>query len=390
MRIFFLLSILTLFLSHTVTAQLGQSNRLRRPGRFNANVRISPDGKTYYTGWGGQEDRSLVLLRDRLTGAVAHTLKGHVQQVDAMEYAPDSRTLATWSTVGELIVWDAGTGKLKWMVKTKKPDWGGTWYPVAYSPDGQTLAVGQLLPEELEPKYGPYNPNNFGIVTLWDVPTGRLKHAIPTESVVASLAFWSDSKTLVTANSYVVQLWDVTTGLSKGRRNITFGDTGVKPEFSPDGKTAASAMNYATPDGGSVALWDVQTGKLLQTLKGHAYPVWRVFFSPDGKALVTIAVGSDPDTSPITRPSHPYPTEGHLPKLESEMKVWDIPTGKLLWGLGKGDKKDILNVVFSPDSQTFLSGNLWETRTGKVKQTSPRGILIFTPNSKLIAGPETP
>lgn len=381
MRIFFLLSILMLFISHTATAQLGQSNRLRGPGRFNANVQISPDGKTYYAGWWGQEDRTLLLLRDRLTGAVAHTLKGHVQWADAMEYAPDSRTLATWSRVGELIVWDADTGKLKWMVKTKKPDWGGIRYPVAYSPDGQTLAVGQLLPEELEPKYGPYNPHNFGIVTLWDVPTGRLKQAIPTERVVASLAFWSDSKTLVTANSSIVQLWDVTTGHSKGRSNITFAATGVKPNFSPNGKTAAFITND-TPNGGSVALWDVRSGKVLQTLKGHAYPVSRVFFSPDGRTLVTITEQAVFDPGSDFGPT----------RIDSETKVWDIPTGKLLWELGKDDDNHGLDVVFSPDSRVFLSGNLWETQTGKVKekQIDLRGILIFTPDSELITGPRTP
>ena len=118
---------------------------------------------------------------------------------------------------------------------------------------------------------------------------------------------------------------------------------------------------------------------MLQTLKGHAYPASRVFFSPDGKTLVTIAERAVFDRDFGFNPI----------RIDSELKVWDIPTGKLLWGLSKDDKKDTLNVVFSPDSQTFLSGNLWETRTGKVKQTSLRGFLIFTPDSKLIAGPET-
>ena len=52
--------------------------------------------------------------------------------------------------------------------------------------------------------------------------------------------------------------------------------------FSPDGRLLASGS-----EDGTVKLWDVQARTLLQTLEGHADPVWSVAFSPDGRLLAS-------------------------------------------------------------------------------------------------------
>ncbi|MEE0936651.1 MAG: hypothetical protein UIG52_01325, partial [Bacteroidales bacterium] len=52
--------------------------------------------------------------------------------------------------------------------------------------------------------------------------------------------------------------------------------------WSPDGKYLASSSRDKT-----VIIWDVDSGEILQTLKGHSDFVWSVCWSPDGKYLAS-------------------------------------------------------------------------------------------------------
>ncbi len=95
--------------------------------------------------------------------------------------------------------------------------------------------------------------------------------------------------------------------------------------FSADGKTLATGSDNAR-------LWDVSTGQQTAEFKGHTKGLVSVAISPDGTKLAT---GS----------------------FDKTAKLWDIPTGQILWTTiaSTGTGLAVGGLVFSPDGNT-LSG----------------------------------
>jgi len=98
--------------------------------------------------------------------------------------------------------------------------------------------------------------------------------------------------------------------------------------FSPDGKTLALA-SYR----GTVQLWDVASGKLRETLKGHSSAVGAVAFSPDGRSL---ASGGNDQT----------------------VRLWNVETGRELMQLDPAsvDFGLVRTLAFSRDGKHLLAG----------------------------------
>jgi len=96
------------------------------------------------------------------------------------------------------------------------------------------------------------------------------------------VAYSPDGKSLASGSSdNTVRLWDVATG-NELRRLEGHADWVWSVAFSPDGKSLASGSSDNT-----VRLWDVAAGKELRRLEGHAASVLSVAFSPDGKSLAS-------------------------------------------------------------------------------------------------------
>jgi WD40 repeat protein len=99
--------------------------------------------------------------------------------------------------------------------------------------------------------------------------------------------------------------------------------------FSPDGKWLASGAFQ------EVILWDALTGQLRHRLGGFADRIVAVAFSPDGKLL---AVG------------------GGAPTEDGELKIVDVPTGKIVADIKNGHSDTVYGVCFSPDGKLLASG----------------------------------
>ncbi len=140
--------------------------------------------------------------------------------------------------------------------------------------------------------------------------------------------------------------------------------------LSANGKLLAISPHDKT----TVELWDVATGK-QQMLKGHAFSVIALAFSPDGKTLVTGTGSWLPDGAP------------------GEIKLWDVVTGKERASLGRFPEM-VIALAFSPDGKTLASASksvkLWDLSTGKERsEIKPDGgccwSVTFSPDSKTLA-----
>jgi WD40 repeat protein len=217
---------------------------------------------------------------------------------------------------------------------------------VAISPDNATVAVGRGNQLNTYVAATGAHAKTFAGPGL-KLPDGKPAVAAHI-SLVESMVYSPDGKTLATGSFQELKLWDTATGAL--RQTLTgFADRVTSIAFSADGKYFATGGGAATEDG-EVKLFEAAGGKLLLDVKnGHSDTVFGVSFSPDGTKLASC--GAD-----------------------KFVKVWEVPTGKLLKSF-EGHTNHVMDVGWKPDGKFLASGGadnnvkIWDYEKGEQSRT---------------------
>lgn len=255
---------------------------------------------------------------------------------------------------------------------------------VAVSPDGKLVAgsrgnqvnVYEVKTEPADAKKGTKETKDWAYAkTLVDpnlkTPDGKAAKAAHI-SLVESMAFSPDGKTLATGSFQELTLWDAEKGTPK-KRITGFADRVVAIAFSADGKHVATGGGAPTEDG-EIKVFEVESGKqVLDVKNGHSDTVFGVAFSPDGKFLATCA--ADKFVKVFEFPSGKFVKsfEGHTHHVmgvgwtpdgkkiascgaDNIVKVWDVEKGEKLRDM-TGHTKQVTQLTFVGKTPQFITAS---------------------------------
>jgi WD40 repeat protein len=230
---------------------------------------------------------------------------------------------------------------------------------LAFSPDGQTLAVGVL-----------------DGTALYELPSRERSRFLESDEQVLKVAFSPDGSWFATGNRVGtedagfggrVSLWRAP---NWERLGPLYADPRVVSSvaFSPDGKTFAAAFASPQFEDDRIDFWDTRTWEISRTLQLGT--VLNVAFSPNGSVIATV-----PDRYAI--------------------KVWRVKDGKLLDSLFTSFTGAVNCLEFSGDGNLLATGHydgtirLWDINTGQIFfEIGTPGVvesLAFSSDGKLLA-----
>jgi WD40 repeat protein len=205
--------------------------------------------------WQGEGRRRRVLLE-------------HASHATCVAFARGGALLAVGDVDSTVSLWDVSSGKMKWSVAQSS----GKLRAIAFSRDGSSMA----------------SAGSDRQVCLWDMATHRLNARLKGHAgTVTAVAFDPDGRSLVTGSQDgTIRCWNAATSQARWLAHGRAGEgthTVFCAQFSPDGKTLATATNRDP----AVRIWDSATGRELGSLLGTTGMITALTFTPDGRSLVS-------------------------------------------------------------------------------------------------------
>ncbi len=405
-------------------AQSGKE--VKRITDINAVVAFSPDGMYLLTG----SDDKIARLRETESWNQIRQFSGHTDTIEGVVFSPDGKTIATASDDKTIRLWDTQTGS------EIRQFLGHTTLVTIldFSPDGQVLISGAL----------------DQTIRFWNVETGHEFKQFYSRDKITSLAYSRDGKYVLSNGQPDALLWDaqlksepqVISGIDpEGPWRIKYSSDhhylliagpasaqiwdaqSLKKlyDFHPSRFIRDAALSpdnkylFASAEGPDINayLYEVASGNIIQTFKGHSALINEVDYSPDGKYVATSSMDNTAIVWDIQTGSIIRRFEGHTGALghsifsadsrklltsstDGTLRLWDIASGQLL-KIFADNAGGVMNLAFSPDNKRIASNHfdgtfrIWDAETGTVlhKLTGYSGMtwgVMFSHDGRYLLG----
>lgn len=291
----------------------------------------------------GSKDNTLSVW-DTKNGELRYVLVGQQNPV----ISPDGKIIISYSEDNTLNAWDALTGELQYILKGHN----GRVRNILFGPDSNTVVYG----------------SNDRTLRLWNLQDGEARIIEDHwDFGSTSLMYSLDGHTIISiASKHSIQTYYAQNGGYQQELEITV-DCGEILAISSNGHNFISS-NYNGSGDYIWQLWNARTGELLHTLKGGDDRAAMVFFSSDGKFIISNSRDGTSSIWDIEDGEVRYllndsacgakiSLDGHTMVSGSHkvIQVWDVQSNNLRHTL-TGHTDDVKILIVSADGNTMISG----------------------------------
>jgi WD40 repeat protein len=270
---------------------------------------------------------------DASNGELLQRLEGHTKTADFAKYSPDGKKIITVFKDNSFRIWNVNTGQIVCSKMGSGNYYSSLQYKaVEFSNDGKRVKI-----------------SDKNTIEIFDAESGKLLKSFDMKKINV-LSISPDMTT------YIISTQNLTVSLKNLISNSTIKmlkGKAIKAYYfaaiSSDSKhiVAASEDNF-------VGMWDMESGKLVQSFQGVKGKVKDVNFSPENTTIVSLAINNI-------------------------IHLWNVSNGKLLktFKAENDNIRDISNIIFSPsgkqvvinyvdkDSKFNTNTQIWEIKTNR-------------------------